>query len=70
MTIENASPFFAWDVSSYLALFLIIAFIIVFVDTLFEKKSTESIETPKNKSFISKWFYFVCFLRFNKSENI
>jgi signal peptidase I len=68
MTIENASPFFAWDVSSYLALFLVIAFIIVFVDTLFGKESTESIETPKNKSFISKWFYFVCFLRFNKSE--
>ena len=68
MTIENASPFFAWDVSSYLALFLVIAFIIVFVDALFGKESTESIATPKNKSFISKWFYFVCFLRFNKSE--
>lgn len=68
MTIENASPFFAWDVSSYLALFLIIAFIIVLVDVLFGKESTELIETSKKKSFIGKWFYFVCFLRFNKSE--
>lgn len=68
MTIENASPFFAWDVSSYLALFLIIAFTIVFVDTLFGKESDKSIETPEKKSFISKWFYFICFLRFNKSE--
>lgn len=68
MTIENASPFFAWDVSSYLALFLVIAFVIVFVDSLFSAESTESIKTPKKKSFIGKWFYFVCFLRFNKSE--
>jgi signal peptidase I len=47
MTIENASPFFAWDVSSYLALFLIIAFTIVFVDALFGKESAKSIETPE-----------------------
>ncbi|MBT3195903.1 MAG: signal peptidase I, partial [Candidatus Ruthia sp.] len=64
MTIENASSFFAWDVSSYLALFLVIAFTIVFVDTLFGGNSDQ----PKKKSFIGKWFYFVCFLRFNKSE--
>jgi signal peptidase I (EC:3.4.21.89). Serine peptidase. MEROPS family S26A len=68
MTIENASPFFAWDVSSYLVLFLAIAFIIVFVDQLFGSNSTAEIPTTQKKSFIGKWFYFVCFLRFNKSE--
>ncbi|MDG2394826.1 signal peptidase I [Candidatus Thioglobus sp.] len=68
MTIENASSFFAWDVSSYLALFLVIAFTIVFVDALFGGNSSAKIDQQKKKSFIGKWFYFVCFLRFNKSE--
>ena len=68
MTIENASPFFAWDVSSYLALFLVVAFFIVYLDTLFSESPSTQADTSRNKSFIGKWFYFVCFLRFNKSE--
>ena len=75
MTIENASPFFAWDVSAYLALFLIFAFVIVTIDQLFAGESgdltqtpNDLAQTPKKKSFIAKWFYFVCFLKFNKSE--
>lgn len=68
MTIENASPFFAWDVSSYLALFLVIAFTIVLVDSLFSGDSNVQIKPTQKKSFIGKWFYFICFLRFNKSE--
>jgi signal peptidase I len=51
-----------------LVLFLAIAFIIVFVDQLFGSNSTAEIPTTQKKSFIGKWFYFVCFLRFNKSE--
>lgn len=68
MTIENASAFFAWDVSAYLALFLVVAFSVVLVDTLFGKKADESTPTPKKKSLIARWFYFFCFLKFNKSK--
>jgi len=68
MTIENASPFFAWDVSSYLALFLIITFSIVIMDHLFLNKSEKIISKNEQKSFVGKVFYFICFLRFNKSE--
>jgi signal peptidase I len=68
MTIENASPFFAWDVSSYLALFLIIAFTIVTIDQLFFNKSKKIVTKDEQKSFAGKIFYFICFLRFNKSE--
>ncbi len=68
MTIEKASSFFAWDVSAYLALFLIAAFVIVIIDQLFFGKSGDLAQTPEKKSFIAKWFYFICFLRFNKSE--
>jgi len=64
MTIENASPFFAWDVSSYLALFLVVAFMIVVVDQVFVSRAEEA----KEKSFVGRWLYFICFLRFNKSE--
>lgn len=68
MTIENASPFFAWDVSSYLALFLIVAFLIVAIDQLFADDSTITDPQTKKKSFLGKLLYFVCFLRFKKSE--
>ena len=67
MTIENASSFFAWDVSAYLALFLSVAFMIVIIDQLFGGAS-DLAPTQKKKSFVAKWFYFVCFLKFNKSE--
>lgn len=64
MTIENASPFFAWDVSSYLALFLVVAFIIVVVDQVFVSRAEEA----KEKSFVGRWIYFICFLKFKKGE--
>ena len=68
MTIENASPFFAWDVSSYLALFLISAFLIVTLDQLFFNKSNTTNYATPNKTGFSKLIYFVLFLRFNKNE--
>ncbi|HIE72859.1 MAG TPA: signal peptidase I [Flavobacteriales bacterium] len=68
MTIENASPFFAWDVSSYLALFLIIALIVVVVDQLFFNNLEKLIAKKEKKSFFGKAVYFICFLKFNKSE--
>lgn len=67
MTIENASSFFAWDVSFYLITFLIIAFFIVVTDRLFMGGATTNTATTK-KSLFGKWLYFICFLRFNKSE--
>ncbi len=67
MTIEHASSFFAWDVSSYLAAFLILAFIIVLVDYFFIGGAEVSVPSEK-KSLLGKWLYFVCFLKFNKSE--
>ena len=68
MTIENASPFFAWDVSSYLALFLISAFLIVTLDQLFFNKSNTTNYATPNKTGFSKLIYFVLFLRFSKNE--
>lgn len=67
MTIENASSFFAWDVSSYLATFLIVAFIIVITDHFFMGGAAVNAPTTK-KSLFGKWLYFICFLRLNKSE--
>jgi signal peptidase I len=68
MTLENAAPFFAWDVSSYLALFLITAFMIVSLDHLFFNKAGDSSHSTPNKTGFSKFVYFVMFLRFNKNE--
>ncbi|BAS67768.1 signal peptidase I [Bathymodiolus septemdierum thioautotrophic gill symbiont] len=67
MTIENASSFLAWDVSSYLAVFLIMAFIIVVTDHFFMGGSVVNAPTTK-KSLLGKWLYFVCFLKLNKSK--
>jgi len=58
MTIENASPFFAWDVSSYLALFLISAFLIVTLDQLFFNKSNTTNYATPNKTPLYILFYF------------
>lgn len=68
MTLENASPFFAWDVSSYLALFLISAFLIVSLDHLFFNKGEKLSHPTPDKTGFTKFVYFVMFLRFNKSE--
>lgn len=67
MTIENATSFFAWDVSAYLAAFLVLAFIIVAVDYFLMGGAKANAPVAK-KSLLAKWLYFVCFLRFNKSE--
>jgi signal peptidase I len=68
MTLENASPFFAWDVSSYLALFLIVAFVVVSLDHLFFNKTPNEELPTSDKRGLSKLIYFVLFLRFNKNE--
>ncbi len=75
MTIENASGFFAWDVSSFLALFLLIAFMVVVVDQLFLSQTKEPANNKgeqsipeQQKSALSKWLYFLCFLKFNKAQ--
>ncbi len=68
MTLENASPFFAWDVSSYLALFLISAFLIVSLDHLFFNKGEKFPHPAPDKTGFTKFVYFVMFLRFNKNE--
>ena len=68
MTLENASPFFAWDVSSYLALFLISAFLIVSLDHLFFNKGEGASHSAPDKTGFTKFVYFVMFLRFNKNE--
>ncbi len=68
MTLENASPFFAWDVSSYLALFLIVAFVVVSLDHLFFNKTPNTELPTPDKTGFSKLVYFILFLRFNKNE--
>jgi len=68
MTLENASPFFAWDVSSYLALFLIVAFVVVSLDHLFFNKTANTEHPTPDKTGFAKLVYFILFLRFNKSE--
>ncbi len=68
MTIENATSFFAWDVSSFLVLFLVLAFIIVTIDQLFFNHTTISITSKKKRSTLGRFIYFFLFLRFKKSE--
>lgn len=69
MTIDNAAGFFAWDVSTFLALFLISAFITVLIDTLFFAPKAGDIDAqPAPKRSLFKWLYFLLFLRFNKGE--
>ncbi|BAF61690.1 signal peptidase I [Candidatus Vesicomyidisocius calyptogenae] len=68
MTIENAASFFAWDVSSFLVLFLVLAFIIVTIDQLFFNHTTISITSKKKRPTLGRFIYFFLFLRFKKSE--
>jgi signal peptidase I len=68
MTLENASSFLAWDVSSYLAFFLIMAFAIVSLDYLFFNKNEKTLHPTQDKTGFVKFVYFVMFLRFNKNE--
>lgn len=68
MTIENAAPFFAWDVSSFLALFLVLAFVVVAIDQLFFNHTQMPVTDETKKSTLGRFVYFALFLRFNKSE--
>jgi signal peptidase I len=70
MTIEQAQPFFAMDVVAYLALFLVLAFVIVVIDRVFffDSNSSEIEVKTKNKTLAGKLLYFLCFLKFNRNE--
>ncbi len=68
MTIENASDFFAWDVSAFLALFLSVAFVIVVIDQLLLKSGAKPSDEKTSKTGFGKWLYFLCFLKFDKGE--
>ena len=72
MTINNAESFFAWDVLSWLFIAMLLAIIVVLIDLFFNSKSNnqDSIESDNNKSKIGKFFYFLIFLKFSKSEKI
>ncbi len=73
MTIENAEAFFAWDVLTWLFVAMLLAVAIVVIDLLFfsAKSTTQTIpEIPSNKkSGISKFFNFLIFLKFSKTES-
>jgi signal peptidase I len=68
MTIEQAQPFFAMDVVAFLALFLILAFVIVAIDRIFFYRSDAIKPDMPERSLIAKLLYFICFLKFNKNE--
>ncbi len=68
MTIEQAQPFFAMDVVAYLALFLMLAFVIVVIDRIFFYDSDPSESGAKEGTLVGKILYFLCFLKFNRNE--
>ena len=69
MTINNAEPFFAWDVLSWLFVAMALAIVIVLADHLLSKKNNQiNTETSEKKSKIGSFFYFLVFLKFSNSE--
>lgn len=70
MTIEKAVPFFAWDVLTWLFLAMVLAIIIVLFDLVFLSKNRANSDArpAEKKSALARFFYFVCFLKFSKSE--
>ena len=49
MTINNAEPFFAWDVLSWLFVAMALAIVIVLADLLLSKKNNQiNTETSEN----------------------
>ena len=69
MTINNAEPFFAWDVLSWLFVAMALAIVIVIADLLLSKKNNQiNTETSEKTSKIGSFFYFLVFLKFSKSE--
>ena len=69
MTINNAEPFFAWDVLSWLFVAMALAIVIVLTDLLLSKKNNQiNTEASEKTSKIGSFFYFLVFLKFSKSE--
>ena len=69
MIIKNAEPFFAWDVLSWLLLAMILSIVIVLIDLLLSKKNNRVYSLPyEKKSKISRFLYFLIFLKFSKAE--
>lgn len=68
MTLENAWGFFAFDVSTYLLIAMVLTFIIVIIDKFYFDKNNNKIQSYKFKNPISKWIYFALFLRFNSKQ--
>ena len=68
MTLEYANGFFAWDVISFLALFILLALCILAYD-IFVRKNTSQVDTstalPKKN-----WLHFLIYGRFHKSQSI
>ncbi len=69
MTIENASGFFAFDVTVFLLIGIIITFFIVVIDKMFfMTDKTKPLAKNVNSNSFYRWIYFFLFLRFNKGE--
>ena len=73
MTIENAEAFFAWDVLTWLFVAMALAIAIVLIDLFFfSGKSTTQTTSElslEKRSGISKFFNFLIFLKFSRSES-
>jgi signal peptidase I len=68
MTIENAYGFFAFDVVTYLAIFIVLTFVIIVIDKFFIDKSEENITEIQTQKTWKNWLYFLAFGRFNKNQ--
>lgn len=67
--LANAESFLAWDVVAYLFAALVLAFAIVVTDLVFfSSKRGDSDVQNANQSKLSKFFYFIIFLKFSKNE--
>ena len=73
MTIENAEAFFAWDVLTWLFVAMLLAIAIVLIDLLFFSAKSTTLTTleasSEKKSSISKFFNFLIFLKFSRTES-
>ncbi len=67
MTLEHADGFFAWDVVSYLAIFIVLFLCILIYDAYFGKSvaPSENSQVPKKS-----WLHFLIYGKFNKSVSI
>jgi signal peptidase I len=67
MTINEASGFFAWDVSAYLGLILLVSLIVIIADRILFDKDRKDIKGKKN--IIKQVVYFLLFLKTDKEDN-